>query len=170
MKRRHPSKWLLRASAPALEVADGAIQCVEADGEARTIVVGMKKRFTFDHVLPPASTQTEMFSKVEPLLAGCFEGYNATVFAYGQTGSGKTFTMGTAFGGAESEPCGPEDSPGTKGGSAALDDKCASFHASWPGSCACARHQQEGGGGGRDELRDDVVLVPSSTRRRSSTC
>jgi kinesin family protein 7 len=32
---------------------------------------------------------------VQPLVAACFKGYNATVFAYGQTGSGKTHTMGT---------------------------------------------------------------------------
>jgi kinesin family protein 4/21/27 len=30
---------------------------------------------------------------VKPLVDGCFQGYNATVFAYGQTGSGKTFTI-----------------------------------------------------------------------------
>ena len=29
-------------------------------------------------------------------VAGCFQGYNATVLAYGQTGSGKTFTMGSS--------------------------------------------------------------------------
>eukprot|EP00466_Bigelowiella_natans_P019752 jgi/Bigna1/57911/fgenesh1_pm.37_\ len=32
---------------------------------------------------------------VVPLVAACFEGYNATVLAYGQTGSGKTYTMGS---------------------------------------------------------------------------
>ncbi|KAF8064520.1 KIN4A [Scenedesmus sp. PABB004] len=34
---------------------------------------------------------------VQPLVAGLFRGYNATVFAYGQTGSGKTFTMGSSW-------------------------------------------------------------------------
>jgi hypothetical protein len=32
-------------------------------------------------------------------VAGCFEGYNATVLAYGPTGSGKTFTMGSSAAG-----------------------------------------------------------------------
>ena len=37
-----------------------------------------------------------MYEKcVGPLVASCFEGYNATVFAYGQTGSGKSYTMGS---------------------------------------------------------------------------
>lgn len=37
-----------------------------------------------------------MYEKsVSPLVASCFEGYNATVFAYGQTGSGKSYTMGS---------------------------------------------------------------------------
>ena len=31
------------------------------------------------------------------MVAGCFEGFNATVIAYGQTGAGKTHTMGTGF-------------------------------------------------------------------------
>ena len=30
-------------------------------------------------------------------MAGCFDGFNATVIAYGQTGAGKTHTMGTGF-------------------------------------------------------------------------
>ena len=34
---------------------------------------------------------------VEPLVEGCFDGFNATVIAYGQTGAGKTHTMGTGF-------------------------------------------------------------------------
>ncbi len=82
------------------ELADGAINCVDANFRDRTVVMGNgSKKFSFDHVLTPQQSQREMYDKtVKPLLSGCFEGYNATVFAYGQTGSGKTFTMGTAFG------------------------------------------------------------------------
>ena len=56
------------------------------------------KRYTFDHAFGADSAQESIYSQcVEPMLDGCFEGLNATVFAFGQTGSGKTYTMGTAF-------------------------------------------------------------------------
>ena len=41
-------------------------------------------------------TQQQVYEEAcAPLVAGCMNGYNATVFAYGQTGSGKTYTMGS---------------------------------------------------------------------------
>eukprot|EP00941_MAST-03F_sp_MAST-3F-sp1_P003224 g3224.t1 len=83
----------------AHELADGAEKCVDVPqcGEPE-IVVGGSKKFTFDHVLSESEQQESIFQKcVEPLLDGCFEGFNATIFAYGQTGSGKTHTMGTGF-------------------------------------------------------------------------
>ena len=50
--------------------------------------------FTFDQVLPPSSTQREVYDAcVKSLVEKCLSGYNATVIAYGQTGSGKTYTM-----------------------------------------------------------------------------
>lgn len=42
--------------------------------------------FTYDHVFAPSSTQEELFEQcVQPLIEGCFNGYNATILAYGQT-------------------------------------------------------------------------------------
>jgi Kinesin motor domain len=60
--------------------------------------------FSFDKVyggggLDPGALYRDC---VEPLVAGVFAGYNATIFAYGQTGSGKTYTMGSQF--TPSEP------------------------------------------------------------------
>jgi hypothetical protein len=59
------------------------------------------KRFAFDRVLLPQSTQPEVFEAVEPLITSVLDGYNVCVFAYGQTGSGKTHTM-----------VGPNENPG----------------------------------------------------------
>ena len=57
-------------------------------------MIGKDKSFTFDYVIPPKTTQAELYdSCVKNLVHSLFEGYNATVFAYGQTGSGKTFTI-----------------------------------------------------------------------------
>lgn len=62
------------------------------------IVLGKDKAFTYDFVFDTDSQQEHIYStSIEPLVEGCFEGYNATVLAYGQTGSGKTYTMGTGF-------------------------------------------------------------------------
>lgn len=52
------------------------------------------KKYTFDRVFKPNSSQIEVYSNVvAPMIQDVVAGYNCTVFAYGQTGSGKTFTM-----------------------------------------------------------------------------
>jgi kinesin family member C2/C3 len=60
-----------------------------------------KKKFEFDRVFSPKSTQQEVFDDTEPIMTSCVDGYNVCILAYGQTGSGKTFTM-----------MGTEDNPG----------------------------------------------------------
>jgi len=51
----------------------------------------------FKHILPENTTQEEVFETVaRPVIEGCLNGYNGTIFSYGQTGSGKTFTMSGA--------------------------------------------------------------------------
>jgi kinesin family member 27 len=60
--------------------------CVRVSGDTNQIVIGKDKVFTFDHVIPPKTTQTELYDTcVKSLVHNVFEGYNATVFAYGQT-------------------------------------------------------------------------------------
>lgn len=52
------------------------------------------KKFTFDRVFGPESTQLDVYNAViRPLLKEVLAGYSCTVFAYGQTGTGKTYTM-----------------------------------------------------------------------------
>lgn len=52
------------------------------------------KKFTFDGVFGPSSTQVDVYNTVvSPLLKEVIAGYSCTVFAYGQTGTGKTYTM-----------------------------------------------------------------------------
>lgn len=54
----------------------------------------MSKKFIFDRVFGPSSSQVDLYGVViSPLLKQVIAGYNCTVFAYGQTGSGKTYTM-----------------------------------------------------------------------------
>lgn len=53
-----------------------------------------KKKFTYDHVFGPDSSQNDVYQGVvKPIVDQVLEGYNCTVFAYGQTGTGKTHTM-----------------------------------------------------------------------------
>lgn len=51
------------------------------------------KRFEFDQVFKPDSTQEQVFNDVKPFVTSVLDGYNVCIFAYGQTGSGKTYTM-----------------------------------------------------------------------------
>ncbi len=60
--------------------------CVRVSAETNQIVIGKDKMFTFDYVIPPKTTQAELYDQcVKGLVNSLFEGYNATVFAYGQT-------------------------------------------------------------------------------------
>ncbi|TFK93524.1 kinesin-domain-containing protein [Polyporus arcularius HHB13444] len=50
--------------------------------------------YTFSHVFPPDTTQSDFFSKTTlPLVRDVLEGRNALLFAYGVTNSGKTYTI-----------------------------------------------------------------------------
>ncbi|RVW48799.1 Kinesin-like protein KIN-14T [Vitis vinifera] len=51
------------------------------------------KRYSFDKVFHPGSSQDDVFLEVEPVIKTALDGYNACIFAYGQTGTGKTYTM-----------------------------------------------------------------------------
>ena len=64
-----------------------------------------EKRYSFDKVFGPDSTQGQVYEELSPLVCGILDGFNVCIFAYGQTGSGKTFTMG-----------GPGDGTGQGGG------------------------------------------------------
>ena len=54
-----------------------------------------KKVYSFEKVLDPESTQSQVFDEVEGLnLCNAFlNGQNCTIFVYGPTSTGKTFTM-----------------------------------------------------------------------------
>lgn len=51
------------------------------------------RRFDYNMVYGPKSTQEEVFRDTEPLMTSVLDGFNVCIFAYGQSGSGKTFTM-----------------------------------------------------------------------------
>ncbi|XP_059609769.1 osmotic avoidance abnormal protein 3 [Phlebotomus argentipes] len=54
-----------------------------------------QKVFRFDGAYGPEMATEVLYNDVcFPVVEGCLEGFNGTIFAYGQTGCGKSFTMG----------------------------------------------------------------------------
>uniref|UniRef100_A0A3B3I8I9 Kinesin-like protein n=1 Tax=Oryzias latipes TaxID=8090 RepID=A0A3B3I8I9_ORYLA len=52
------------------------------------------KPYVFDRVLPPNTTQGQVYDQcAKQIVKDVLGGYNGTIFAYGQTSSGKTHTM-----------------------------------------------------------------------------
>lgn len=83
----------VRPLLPSEKLKDSA-SCVKFEGK-RQVSLG-NRRFAFDAVFAPETTQEDVYSaSVASLVEALFEGYNATVLAYGQTGAGKTHTMGS---------------------------------------------------------------------------
>lgn len=70
--------------------------CVKISSETNQIIIGKDKIFSFDYVLPPKMSQSELYEScgVKNLVQSLFEGYNATVFAYGQTVSSLAVELG----------------------------------------------------------------------------
>ncbi|KAM9854855.1 uncharacterized protein ACBR49_003398 [Aulostomus maculatus] len=69
--------------------------CVEKTDDQEVLITqrSSKKKFQFDKVFPPSSSQEEVFAGTLPVITSCVDGYNVCILAYGQTGSGKTYTM-----------------------------------------------------------------------------
>ncbi|XP_078511766.1 uncharacterized protein LOC144770857 [Lissotriton helveticus] len=69
--------------------------CLEfpSDDEIQVNQNGSRKKFFFDKVFSPQSTQEDVFIETHPIIKSCADGYNVSILAYGQTGSGKTYTM-----------------------------------------------------------------------------
>uniref|UniRef100_A0A5K3FPF9 Kinesin-like protein n=1 Tax=Mesocestoides corti TaxID=53468 RepID=A0A5K3FPF9_MESCO len=76
----------------------GVGDVVVHDPPTSSLIIGVDRSFTFDHIFSPETDQSTIFDiLVAPLITDCLMGINATVLAYGQTGSGKTYTMGTTY-------------------------------------------------------------------------
>ena len=59
---------------------------------------GQRCNFQVDAVLPPDSTQSDLFNEVDGVSDSVLDGRTCCVIAYGQTGSGKTHSMLGEFG------------------------------------------------------------------------
>ena len=71
------------------ELVQSNRSCLAFDAGGKALVLGKDRAFSFDAVYPPSASQESIYNEwVEPLVHGCFSGYNATVLAYGQTGAG----------------------------------------------------------------------------------
>uniref|UniRef100_A0A3B3RKH6 Kinesin-like protein n=2 Tax=Paramormyrops kingsleyae TaxID=1676925 RepID=A0A3B3RKH6_9TELE len=74
------------------EISRGDTYIPKFKGEDTVVVAS--KSYVFDRVLPPNTTQDQVYSTcAKQIVKDVLEGYNGTIFAYGQTSSGKTHTM-----------------------------------------------------------------------------
>jgi len=83
---------------------DGGGVCVEVEPKISSLKVlsSPAKRYTFDTVFSPETTQLQVFENLGlDLVASASVGYNASLFSYGQTASGKSHTV-----------TGPDNDPG----------------------------------------------------------
>uniref|UniRef100_A0A669DY60 Kinesin-like protein n=1 Tax=Oreochromis niloticus TaxID=8128 RepID=A0A669DY60_ORENI len=65
--------------------------------EDDTVVI-TGKPYMFDRVLPPNTTQEQVYDQcAKQIVKDVLGGYNGTIFAYGQTSSGKTHTMEVSY-------------------------------------------------------------------------
>ncbi|CAN6632916.1 hypothetical protein TRVA0_013S03114 [Trichomonascus vanleenenianus] len=85
---------------PQLGGAMGPSVVDEASNKSVTVYSqpnsGSKKRYIFDAVFDPSTTQVQIWNYVEPCISKLIQGFNVTIMAYGQSGSGKSYTMGTS--------------------------------------------------------------------------
>ena len=61
---------------------------------SRLSSVNVPSIYTFSHIFPPATQQSEFFQKTTlPLVKDVLEGQSGLLFTYGVTNSGKTYTI-----------------------------------------------------------------------------
>ncbi|KAF9452579.1 kinesin-domain-containing protein [Macrolepiota fuliginosa MF-IS2] len=60
----------------------------------RSSVISGSSLYTFSHIFPPETTQSDFFTKTTlPLVHDALQGQNGLLFTYGVTNSGKTYTV-----------------------------------------------------------------------------
>lgn len=60
----------------------------------RSSAISGSSLYTFSHVFPPETTQSDFFTKTTlPLVRDVLQGQNGLLFTYGVTNSGKTYTV-----------------------------------------------------------------------------
>jgi kinesin family protein 3/17 len=69
---------------------------ISISNDKKTISIESPQRHLsckYDEILPPDTSQEEVFQNVSYIAKSVLEGFNATIMTYGQTGSGKSYTM-----------------------------------------------------------------------------
>ena len=83
------------SSSPYLRsLTSTTVQMTDPTGSSRYRMHPQVQVYTFDHVFPPETQQTEFFTSTTlPLVKDLLSGQNGLVFTYGVTNSGKTYTI-----------------------------------------------------------------------------
>ena len=75
-------------------LSETTVQMTDLSGSNRIRMHPQAQVYTFNHVFPPETHQSEFFTKTTlPIVRDLLSGENGLVFAYGVTNSGKTYTI-----------------------------------------------------------------------------
>ena len=92
----YPRQSNIRVVEPSSSSSHDSVDNYGMMGSSSSVVGGgdnnnNKRKFDFDSVFGPASTQKEVYENTcgDMISSSIFRGFNATILAYGQTGSGK---------------------------------------------------------------------------------
>ncbi|KAG6891054.1 hypothetical protein C0995_014143 [Termitomyces sp. Mi166 len=88
-----PQPYLTPLSDTAVRMADPNEQQNKAE-RFRSSTLSPSSIYTFSHVFPPDTTQSDFFTRTTlPLVRDVLQGQNGLLFTYGVTNSGKTYTV-----------------------------------------------------------------------------
>ncbi|KAI0344136.1 kinesin-domain-containing protein [Trametopsis cervina] len=86
----HSKPYLEQTSSTAVRMSDPS----SSQSTTRLSSLPQSSVYTFSHVFPPETSQSDFFTKTTlPLVKDVLEGQSGLLFAYGVTNSGKTYTV-----------------------------------------------------------------------------
>lgn len=86
--------YLTPLSDTTVQITDPQENMAANKARLRASAIAGSSLYTFSHIFPPETTQSDFFTKTTlPLVQDALQGQNGLLFTYGVTNSGKTYTV-----------------------------------------------------------------------------